>query len=304
MKTRVGRTKVAVRRLAEQVLRAVSPRHRRWYRLLASLTLDPDLLPRPVEPPGNRDVIICGPPRTGTTLLTAALYQPPRMITVMEPWDAMRLPPAQLFGSLRQEVERSGRLARGRLDIGALLEDGEARWGRDGQHDFPVEVDDDYLLGVKFPVFWRYLELLPATRFLVCVRDPVAVVTSCRRTSGRLMQGLDYDVPFNREMNAELRSATDEPAVRRVLLYDHIMGRVLPHLDRSTVLLVRYERWFSDPEALMADIGDFLGIRLGAPAATIRPPRSPALLDPRDLDAVRQHCTTAARLGYDVEQVP
>ena len=44
----------------------VSARHRRWRRLLASLTLDPDALPKPVEPPQASDFIICGCSLIGT----------------------------------------------------------------------------------------------------------------------------------------------------------------------------------------------------------------------------------------------
>jgi len=67
---------------ARAAARRLSPRHRRWRRLLDSLTLDPDHLPRPVEAPGTRDFVICGCPRTGTALLTAMLFQPPRVVTV------------------------------------------------------------------------------------------------------------------------------------------------------------------------------------------------------------------------------
>ena len=87
---------------------------------------------------------------------------------------------------------------------------------------------------MKFPAFWRYLDLLPDTRFLVCLRNAVEVVRSYAHTGGRLQQGLDYDVPFNREMNEHLLAQTDDLAVRRVLLYDYIHQRMLPHLHRST----------------------------------------------------------------------
>lgn len=281
---------------ARAAAQRLSPRHRRWRRLLDSLTLDPDRLPRPVDAPGTRDFVICGCPRTGTALLTAMLFQPPRVVTVMEPWDGMRLPPAELFASLRAEVA-TGRLRRGRLDLDALEHDGRVVWCRDGERDHPVAAGPDSLLGVKWPAFWRYLELLPTTRFLVCLRDPATTIQSFAHVGGRLAQGLDYDTPFNRVMNETLTAATAEPAERRVLLYDYINERIVPHLSRPNVLAVRFERWFTEPEALVAEVGRFLGVELRTGVARVdaRPPRA---LDDETLARVRRYCRTAESLGY------
>jgi hypothetical protein len=96
----------------------LSPRHRRWRRLLASLALDPDRLAPPIAAPAAGDFIVCGAPRTGTTLLAAMLYQPPAVVTAMEPWDGLRLAPAELFASIRREIDDTGRLSGSKLDVG------------------------------------------------------------------------------------------------------------------------------------------------------------------------------------------
>jgi hypothetical protein len=277
-------------------LRQISPRHRRWRRLLDSLTLDPAALTLPVTPPGPRDFVICGCPRTGTALVTAMLFQPPRVVTVMEPWDGMRLPPAELFSSLRREIA-TGRLRRGRLDLGALERERMVRWCRDGERPHPVDADPDHLLGVKWPAFWRYLDLLPDTRFVVCLRHPANVVESFGR-AGRLGSGLEYDTRFNRVMNEALTAATADDAVRRVLLYDYINSRLLPHLTRANVLTVRFERWFTEPEAALGELERFLGVELRADRVHID--RAPGDARPTDeaLALVREHCRTAEALGY------
>jgi len=195
-------------RLRETAATVGSSRYRAWRRLLAGLTLDPDALPDPLAGPGPRDFVVCGAPRTGTALLTAMLFQPPDIVTVMEPWDALRLPPAELFRSLRDEIDSTGVLTRGRLDVAALRAEGAVRWCHDGELPEPVSTSPGYLLGVKMPALWRYLDRLPNTKFLVCLRDPVEVVHSFCATGGRLAQGLDYDVPFNRAMNEDLLAAT------------------------------------------------------------------------------------------------
>jgi hypothetical protein len=272
-----------------------------WDELRATLTLDPDELGDPLAAPGPHDVIVCGSSRAGTTLMTAMLFQPPVAVGVMEPWDALRLAPAELFASLRGEL-RSGELRRGHLDVGALRAAGVVVTCTQAEHRAAVTLDDDGIVAVKCPALWRYLDRLPTTRFVVCLRDPREVIASCRRSPGDLAEGLDYDVPFNRAMNGSLLAATGDVALRRVLLYDYVNARILPHLDRPEVFAVRYERWFSERDALLAELGAFLGTDLSRPLARIRPrrPRGDRLTaeDDRDVALLREHCRTAAPLGY------
>lgn len=288
-----------LRRLRSLAAR-LSPASRRWRRFLRELPLDPDRLPRPVAPPSGRDFVVCGVPRSGTTLLAAQLFQPPRVVTVMEPWDGMRLPPAELFASLRAEIAETGRLSRGKLDVTALAERGEVSWSPEGTPTPPLDVADDFLLGVKWPAYWRFLDLLPETRFLVCLRHPAEVIASFAATPGRLARGLEYDTVFNRRLNRELLRATSDPAVRRALLWERVSRAVLPHLDRPNVLAVRYERWATDREALRGELSAFLGVELGPWPAALRQPRSarPGEGDPAIPALVAEHCPTAAALGY------
>lgn len=279
------------------VIRGLTPRHRRWRRLLDGLSLDPEGLERPLTEPSNRDFMICGPSRSGTSLLAAELHQPPSCITIMEPWDGMRLAPAPLFDSLRREAI-TGTVRRGRLDVGELKRSGEVRWGRDEEHPYRVELTSEFALGVKWPIFWRYLDLLPRTKFLICVRHPVEVISSFTRTGGRLTEGLDYDIAFNRRMNDHLRTATDDPAVRRALLFEYVAARIAPHLDDPNVFVVPYERWFTDRDALMHDIGGFLGVKLGAGYPKIRRAH-PVQLEPELVDLVERYCPSTASLGYE-----
>jgi hypothetical protein len=279
------------------VRRLLSPDHRRWRRFSETLTLDPDQLALPLETPGSNEFLICGSPRTGTSLLCAALFQPPRCITVMEPWDGMRLPPADLFRSVRDEVDQTGVLSKGKLDVTTLARDGGVRWCAEGACSAPVRCPPGCLVGIKWPAFWRYLELLPTTKFLVCLRHPFEVVASYRKAGGSLAEGFDYDIPFNRAMNAELRTITRNEAIRRIRLYDYINARVLPFLERPNVLAVRYERWFTEPEAVLGELGDFLGSDLRGSPARIRPPRE----EPHsreEIQLIRAHCTTAEPLEY------
>jgi hypothetical protein len=215
----------------------------------------------------------------------------------MEPWDGMRLAPAELFASLREEIDRTGMLRRGRLDVGALSTQRKVRWGRDRQFALPLELHGDYLLGVKWPVFWRYLALLPETRFLVCLRHPIEVINSFAKRRGGLAEGRNYDVAFNHKMNDYVGSVSADAAMRRIVLFDYIHSRLLPHLDRPNVFVVRYERWFDDREGLLAELSDFLGVELNGLLPDIERPRPPDLPG-TEINLILQYCRTAEPLGY------
>ncbi|MCU1496212.1 MAG: sulfotransferase [Acidimicrobiales bacterium] len=296
---RMERERVSVRDRArsvvDPVLWVVSPRHRRWRTILRSSDLAIDDLPKVLPAPGPDDILICGSPRSGTALVTAQLHQPPMSLGVMEPWDALRLPPRELFASVRSELE-GGVLRRGRLDLDALERDHRVRWCRDGELPHPVEYRPDTVVAIKYPGFWRYLDRLPQTRFVVCLRDPVETIRSFRTTGGRLREGLQYDLPFEDQLNRQLRERYTWPVRRRVALYDTINEALLPHLDRPEVFVVRYERWFDDPDVLMAELAAFVGRDLGPGPARIASARSSG--DTAEDAFIRRTCTTAAALGY------
>lgn len=219
----------------------------------------------------------------------------------MEPWDGMRLPPAELFGSLRAEIDTTNRLARGRLDIEDLSTDGVVRWRPEGTASWEVDAGPDYLLGVKWPAYWRYIDLLPSTRFVVCVRHPFETFASFGKAGGRLARGLEYETTFNRRLNDDLRAATKVDIVRRILFYDYVHERILPFLARPNVFVVRYERWFEDPHALVADMGTFLGVKLDKLPVKIRPPAGWTGLTEDEYALIREHCHTAVALGYPLD---
>lgn len=284
-----------------RILAPLSPRRRRWRRFLAALPLTPESAVA-AGPPGANDVLICGCPRSGTTLLAAQLFQPPAVVTVMEPWDGLRLPPAELFPSLRRELA-AGTLSRGKLDVDALRREGKVRWRAEGE-PVAVTVSPDPVVAVKWPAYWQLLGGLPGGRFLVCLRHPFEVVASFRHQGGRLASGLEYDVAFNRSFNTALSDDAHDPVSRRALFWERVNRAVLAHLDRPDVMAVRYERWFDDPDGLRRDLEGFLDVELGPWPANIRPARhhvdDDAGTSREEREAVRRLCPTAEALGYDL----
>ena len=274
--------------------RRVSPRHRAWQSVLDSCQLDPASVEQS-QTPGERDILVGGVPRSGTALLTSMLHRPAASVAVMEPWDALRLPPRQLMGSLRQELA-TGVLTRGRLDYSAVAE-GRVAWTRDGERQWPMPYHDDTTLVVKFPTFWQYLDRLPDARFIMCVRHPEAAIASFAATGGRLAAGLEYDVTFNRVLNRRLLDATTDPEHRRALLYAEIVTAIAEAQQRPNVLVVRYEDWWDRPDSLLDELESFVGIALRPPTIAIQRPNAGTAGSVGEFASVVR---VAERLGYSL----
>ena len=269
----------------------------RWRAHLASLRWHVDGL-ETIEGPEGRNFIICGLPRSGTSLLCGALLQPPRIVTVMEPWDGLRMPPAELFASLREEIRETGEMSRGKLDLDALRDHGRIQWTSEGSQSMGFDDFGNLVLGVKWPTFWQYLGRLPTVKFLVCIRDPYEVVASFKRVGGRLGNGLEYAVRFNRTMNRELRGMAPTDWERRVFLYEYIASRALDFASEPNVMLVRFERWFDDPDGLVRQMSRFLDVDIDPPKIQIRRPNREPSLDRRERDLIAEVCDSARTLGY------
>jgi len=218
----------------------------------------------------------------------------------MEPWLGLVLPPAELFREVRRRLGEEGTVG-GRIDLDLLRAEGSTAWVEDRARTVKPRPDaDSVLVGIKWPSYWQLLPLLPDTLFLVCVRHPHEVVSSMVRARGALRDGLDHEVPFNAEVNAELRRATRWRAERRALLYERIVRGVLPHLDRPNVLLVRYEHWFEDSAGLLDEVGSFLGEDVSQPQVRIGAPPDRPRLSRHDRKALAALCPSAREIGYAV----
>lgn len=272
----------------------------RWRR--RDLRLDPELLPRPLPGLGPRDFVITGCQRTGTSLAAAALFQPPHVVTLVEPWDGMRLPPDQLWRRWRDRIA-TGTLSGGTLDFDALRDSGKVRRVPEGTSSVTLQAHPDVAVGIKWPTFFHYLDLLPDTRFIVCLRHPFEVLGSMERLEGsRVAVGLDYDIPFNQGMNRALRLRHSDPALRRIELFDWIHERLARHLDRPNVFVLRYEDWWTRKDALLADLSAFLGVPLDACPVAIRPQDEQLDLSPASRALILRHSRMAHRLGYPLTE--
>jgi hypothetical protein len=101
-------------------------------------------------------------------------------------------------------------------------------------------------------------------------------------------------------MNQELSRATSSDEIRRILLYDYINLRILPHLQRENVLGVRYERWFTQPDLLLDELSTFLEAPLTMGHVTIRHSKRDTSMTKEEQALIRTHCQSAEPLGYSL----
>ncbi|MEZ4322080.1 MAG: hypothetical protein R3F61_31700 [Myxococcota bacterium] len=122
-----------------------------------------------------------------------------------------------------------------------------------------------------------------------------------RALSGsRVQEGFDYDTAFNREQNHIVGERAATSALRRIELFDYVHERLLPHLDRPNVFVLRYERWFDDRDRLLAELGGFLGTDLSDCPVRVEKRDGRRVMDNDDREFVLRHSRMAHLLGYSL----
>jgi Sulfotransferase family len=265
------------------------------------------------------DLIVTGVSRSGTSYLCNLLHRFDNCVAINEPLEVISVLRAEevprglpaYYRTLRADI-RAGRPIENKLRRGRVVED-TARHQRRRRYR-PRVADDGFVLAVKntreFLFRLRAMRrVMPTTRIVACVRNPVDTIASWKASFPHLHQA---DVgPFLSHPHLmwlaepereELRSiaATPDLAERRALWWRFLADRVLEH--RSELLLVRYEELVAEPMAALDRILE--GCRPGAlrsPVASSAARSRRALLDDEDLIAISEICSsTAARLGLPV----
>ena len=120
-----------------------------------------------------------------------------------------------------------------------------------------------------------------------------------RRTGygGRLRRGLEYECAFYADLNGRLLRSTSEDAERRALLLEESLSAIMSSMDRPNVHVLRYERWFEDPDTVVSELGKFLEVDLAPGTIEITQPRSREV-DPKTVALVAEKVPSATDLGY------
>jgi hypothetical protein len=271
---------------------------------------DPPFPIIPIDMPtaSPRDFVMTGAPRSGTTYLSAVLHDPPRVVTLSDPggvWKRFYRERGvseailDVFADFRRRIAAGepvpvldgtdGMRGRGRVDT----------WNQK-KVERAIEVSPDFALGMKNPeVFLAHLPIFleAGLRCLVCVRHPVAVISSWvarRKRRGKPAKG------FSDGDAVTFRAPGHDAVARRIALHNHFCEQIAAVRGHPSVLLVRYGDWFERP-ALLDELCAFVGIE--SPGRLEPPPiaPSPIVLEPDEQERILRECTIASELGYASE---
>jgi tetratricopeptide (TPR) repeat protein len=253
------------------ILQGIQARVKEQQQTITAATLERWATSAPESSPARRFAILCGHPRSGTTLLEQVLDSHPQIVSAEETHilhDEAYLPLTRGFNettSLLQVLEGAApsHLRQARENYFRFT---ELFIGKSVNEK--VLVDKNPALNVLIPAVIR---IFPEARFLVALRDPRDVCLSC------FMQAL----PLNPVSSAYL---TLEGTASQ---YVSVMGfwrAMLPRM-RNPSLEVRYEDVVEDLPKAAARVLDFLGIEWDARVlqfhehARAKPVRSPSYAD-------------------------
>lgn len=221
--------------------------------------------------------ILTGPPRSGTSLLSALLTRKPNVVVVNEPvvvGDPLmaRGQPAQLLHGYMNSIARQI-VTRGTVPTKVDQKD-PSRPTTDTAHrgsvrrDVKIDIDKSQPLcvGVKHPIsFMEFLgELVegwPGLKVIILARDPVLTIRSWRETNYGWQPGLDDPSQgIWRRMYDDV-PADAPPLAKRAHLWKLLLerGQRYSASHPSQVIIQRYEGLLADPVATMARLFTHIG---------------------------------------------
>ncbi len=221
--------------------------------------------------------LLTGPPRSGTSLLTALMARKPNVLVVNEPvvvGDPLmkRGRPVDLVRGYMNLVVREA-LATGTMmtqvdpeSPGQSTTDTANR----GAVRYRVNVDVDrsrpLCVGIKHPIpFMECLEELvtgwPELKVLISIRDPLPTIRSWRETGYGWQPGLDDPRFAHGRRLYRMVPATDNELERRAHLWRILVEQAKEWGEKrpQQVHVFRYERLLAHPAETMSELFSFIG---------------------------------------------
>jgi hypothetical protein len=295
------------------------PAHRRWYGFGSRHC-------ETAVPPGaslQRDLIVTGIPRSGTSYVCKTLDSYDNVAVVNEPAllfeglgyaaDPWIVP--VLHADLRARID-AGESVQNKLDAkGELTEDTAVQENLAAY--YPSLRDGQWVLATKNTLAYMarlegILRLMPDARVVACVRHPLDTVASWKGTFSHLAEGDPSKLPVgglaDPFLPAHLRDGLQDivrladPALRRAAWWRLLAAEILRWGDR--VQIIRYEDLVSNPEACMRQLLGPLAGNAGHTPALLKPSSARITrrqtLDEADWRAVSSLCSGVAEsFGYD-----
>jgi hypothetical protein len=206
----------------------------------------------------SANVLLTGPPRSGTTMTCSLLNKLPNCVALFEPLPVMelaKLKPSRLLGTIKQFTEEQRRmiLSEGKATSNSLQgrvptnsradpdERGERRELLDGREIEVANVTGaNFSLFIKHPVFFTAAlpVLTEAFDCFAVIRNPLSTLMSWQGSEfpvaeGRMPAAEAYDAQLKAALNAE-----KDTLQRQFRLIDYCFGRYLQYLPGR---VVKYE---------------------------------------------------------------
>jgi hypothetical protein len=229
------------------------------------------------------DIIITGPPRSGTSYLCTVLNGISNCVVLNEPAEAYQAPfkVRRAFNTIRNDIIE-GRPIKNKMKDGKFIED---TVDDDAYEEYVPHIENEqFHLAMKSPIFFlmmlpRLINLMPNKVRLVCVRNPIDTIASWKKSFGHL----------------------DGPTAEQADTWVRQTSKIIEH--RDDVHLLIYEEWIKDPRQHLSSIPD-LFTEAQLTSLPVSEPRQGKreLLTPDDIALVKEVCgPNATTLGVQFD---
>lgn len=225
------------------------------------------------------DIIITGPPRSGTSYLCTVLNGINNCVVLNEPAEAYQAPfkVRRAFNAIRNDIIE-GRPIKNKMKDGKFIEDTVEV---DAYEEYVPHVDDDqFHLAMKSPIFFlmmlpRLINQMPNKVKLVCLRNPIDTIASWKKSFDHL------NGPTSEQADTWVRQTE----------------KIIEH--REDVHLLVYEEWIKDPRHYLGMIpGLFSDKQLSGLPVSVPRQGKREMLTSGDIELIKKVCgPNATTLG-------
>ncbi len=272
-----------------------------------------DLIPNKNE---NKNIIITGIPRSGTSYLCKLLNSVENSVVINEPEEVMDLERTSLwrlrayYKKIRFEISK-GKKIWNKIQNGKIIEDTAKVDDRKlCKHDV---LNKKFLLSVKNPLVFLSLlpyfnKIMPKSRIVVCIRNPIDTIASWKKSFPHLSDVIFEQFPkifFNKAIITKQQrkalskiSATEDFEIKRALLWNYLVKIIEENME--SVSIIRYEDFIIDPNVeLKKVLKDYSELNFDFPKSEIRTKRN--TMNEDEISKVKNICRDSAlKFGYNL----
>ena len=265
----------------------------------------------------NRNIIITGIPRSGTSYLCKLLFSIENIVVINEPDDIFSLlenstpferPLRGYFKKLRLKILQ-GEKIKNKIQNGEIIEDTAKKDERVFYKHYIT--NSKFLLAVKntlafLPVLPYLEQTMPKSVTVVCIRNPIDTIASWKNSFPHL-RGVIFDnfpkVFFNDSYRNSWQDdaiheifTTENIQVRRALLWNYFAEIIIK--NKKSVIIIKYEDFVRHPNLeLQKILYRFPEFKYDLPESEVRSGKE--TMSTEEIELIKSICQTpASKFGY------